>query len=365
MVDASESLTALQKIASEQSSPATRFNTDLVRTAFNAIQRQRREARRALLKSNGEIGEYGSPMAEDPLCYAWIEQLWTDHVIVRLEDASQYLRIPYTVSAPGTTTENVKFGKPEAVQQAYVAASAVRGQEAIDQILELRNVSPKERDSLKSKGHTLPGTTSYPIKSLKDLSNAIQAYGRSKPEDRSRLKSHLMSEAKRLGASQAVLDRIKALGQSSSDSVKTTAVPEGVLALASSIALAQVRTMAGTARYKKPIGSQLGAGGGYAPPVNPAKGVTKAKPDDKKPQGKSVFGDLKDEKSLKSAIASVGSMQGANAGKAAAEVVKAAQQLGLTAMVPANVKRLYREFIAQSTIKSPSKAPAVTAKKGA
>jgi hypothetical protein len=317
-----------------------------------------------VLKTNGDLGEYGSPLAEDPLCYAWIEQLWTDHVIVRLEDASQYLRIPYTVSAPGTTTENVKFGKPEEVQQAYVAASAARGQGALGEILELRNVKPAERESLKAKGHTLPGTTSYPIKSLGDLSNAIQAYGRSKPEDRAKLKSHLMSEAKRLGASQAILDRIKALG-SSSDKVKTTAVPEGVLALASSIALAQVRTMAGTARYKKPIGSQLGAGGGYAPPPNPAKGVTKAKPDDKKPQGKSVFGDLKDEKSLKSAIVSVGSMQGANAGKAAAEVVKAAQQLGLTAMVPANVKRLYREFIAQSTIKSPSKAPAVTAKKGA
>lgn len=367
MADAADSLTALQKVASEQSSPAPRFNTELVRTAFNAIQRQRREIRRSRLRAVSESSEYKSEysaeVADDPLCYAWIEQLWTDHIIVHLEDASAYLRIPYTVAAPGTSADNVKFGTPEPVQQAYVALAASRRQKALDQVLALRNVKPAERESLKGKGHTLPGTTSYPIKSLGDLSNAIQAYGRSKPEDRSRLKSHLLREAKRLGASQSVIDRINNLGKS--DSVKTTSDVEGAVALAGSIALAQVRTMAGTARYRKPIGSQLGAGGGYAQPVNPAKGVTKAKPDDKKPQGKSILGDLKDEKALKSAIASVGSMQGANAGKAAAEVVKAAQQLGLTALVPANVKRLYREFISQSTIKSPSKAPVATSKKGA
>lgn len=368
MADIADTVTALQKVtAARDQSAAPRFNTDLVRVAWGLVQRHRREIRdarrRAVRDFDSNRVESESVMEEDPLCYAYIEQLWTDHIIVKLEvGASSYLRIPYTVAAPGTTADNIKFGVPEPVVETYVAASAKRGRDALSQLLELRHVSPKERESLKGKGHTLPGTTSYPIKTMKDLLNAMQAFGRSKPEDRQRLKSHIMSEARRLGASEEVLKRIRALGQSS---VKATASDPGL------VALAQVRTQAGSRRYRKPIGAPLGSATGTAAPARPglqAAGVTASKlraslAGGAKVKPGKIFGAIKNEGSLKGALSRIASMPANTQGEAAAEVVKAAQALGLTALVPASVKRLYRQYIAQSTISQPSKASTVKIKK--
>jgi len=73
-----------------------------------------------------------------------------------------------------------------------------------------RMVSVDERQQLADAGHTFPkGSTSYPIDTLQDLNNAIQAYGRHPTPG---LKSFLLSEAQRLKASQDVLDRINSLG---------------------------------------------------------------------------------------------------------------------------------------------------------
>lgn len=244
-MEAPETLTALQKIASAQTASAVRFNTELVRSAWDAVQRRRREARRAAMRSASDLGSGLEPMPPDedePLDHGWIRQLWTDHIIVACGEGEKCLRIPYTVEAPGTDIGHVKFGTPEPVRVAYVAAS--RGEEALEQLLALRNVSPSERESLKGKGHTLPGTTSYPIKSLKDLNNAIQAYGRAKEEDRSRLKAHLLREAKRLGASDQVIERIRALGKS--QTVKASMTGEEALG---AIELAR-RTRANHGRFK-------------------------------------------------------------------------------------------------------------------
>lgn len=272
--EASGALTALQKTVSAQSASTTRFNTELVRAAWSAVQRRRRDARRAAQTAARELGEYAEPTVEDPIEYAWIKQLWTDHIIVKLDNSGdQYLRIPFTVEAPGTSVDNVKFGKPEAVRMAYVAASAQRCASA----------------------------------------------------------------------------------------------------LANAVALARrVRTQAGSNRYRKPIGAQLGIGApGGEPLATVAKtgsrvgaGVTadalrksiKSVSQEQTYRGGKVFGDISDEGKLKRALSQIENLSDDKRGAAAAEVVKAAQSLGLTSLVPTAVKRLYRQYIAQSVIKSPSKA---------
>lgn len=83
-----------------------------------------------------------------------------------------------------------------------------------------RSVSTDERQSLASSGHTFQssnGGTSYPIANLSDLDHAIQSYGRCPEPDRPALKRYLAKEAKRLNASQDVLDRIDGLGESESE----------------------------------------------------------------------------------------------------------------------------------------------------
>jgi hypothetical protein len=228
-------------------------------------------------------------VADDPFSYAWIEQLWTDHLIVKIEDGEQgYFRIPFTIKAPGTSTDDVSFGAPEQVRQAYVAAS--RGQRALDQIMGLTR-SPKGSEG--------------------------------SAED---------SEA---------------------------------------VALARVRTMAGARRYRKPIGTQLGTG---APGGDTLATVARAASHkgagsadrlrdsiqdvsrEKSYKGGQVFGDIGSKGKLKSALGQIANLPDGKRGAAAAEVVKAAQSLGLTALVPSSVKRLYREYIAQGKIKEPSKA---------
>jgi hypothetical protein len=275
MTDAPD-ITALQKIAAAQTASVPVYNTELVRSAWSAVQRLRRAARNTARQAAATLDYAEDAPIEDPLCYAYIEELWTDHVIVRLDNNS-YLRIPYTVEAPGTTADNVKFGTPEAVRQAYVAASASR-KDALSALLALSQESDGEA------------------------------------------------------------------------------------------ALSFVRTMEGARRYRKPIGAQFGQNGGpAAAPGTPAAApsavdrLRSAASGQGKPQGKpesgAVFGQIANAGKLKGALSQVGNLPDNKQGAAAAEIVKAAQALGLTSLVPESVKRLYRQFIAQGPIHQPSKAP--------
>lgn len=282
-MEAPENISALQKIAAAQAAPAVRFNTELVRSAWSAVQRRHRDAKRAARRAAGDLGGYDSmtiDYSEEP-GDGWIDQLWTDHVIVRHGDREDsFSRVSYTVEAPGTAPEHVKFGVPEPVRQAYVAASAQRGAAAL---------------------------------------------------------SLLTSAAESLELAR------------------------------------RVRSMAGSRRYRKPIGAALGEGApGGEPLATVAKtgsregsGVTSDKLRDsiktvageKTYRGGKVFGDIGDEGKLKNALTQIERLPDGKRGEAAAEVVKAAQALGMTALVPASIKRLYRQYIAQSPIKTPAKAP--------
>jgi len=61
-------------------------------------------------------------------------------------------------------------------------------------------VKASARHEAKSKGHTLPGTSKFPINNLKDLSNAKHDIGRTN-EPKSKVVAFINSRAKALGGS--------------------------------------------------------------------------------------------------------------------------------------------------------------------
>jgi len=61
-----------------------------------------------------------------------------------------------------------------------------------------KEFSPEDREKLAKKGFALPDG-SYPIETVGDLQNAVSAFGRSNPEDRSKVAKHIAARAKALG----------------------------------------------------------------------------------------------------------------------------------------------------------------------
>jgi phage head maturation protease len=80
---------------------------------------------------------------------------------------------------------------------------------------ELRVRSAEEVRRHSNKGAMPPieegGKPRYPINSVADLKNAIQAFGRAKDSDKAKVKAHIKAEAKRLGESALIPDNWKAL----------------------------------------------------------------------------------------------------------------------------------------------------------
>jgi hypothetical protein len=69
-------------------------------------------------------------------------------------------------------------------------------------------ISRDERNKLAEKGHALPDG-SYPISDVDDLKNAIQAYGRSNPEDRAKVKKHIEKRARQLNVRHLIPEKWK------------------------------------------------------------------------------------------------------------------------------------------------------------
>src|SRR5215469_1802410 len=77
-----------------------------------------------------------------------------------------------------------------------------------------RNVSAAERERLGDRGHAIDtgqDHPSYPIANDTDLKNAVRAYGRANPEDRAKLRRHIISEAKRLNRTDLIPDDWKSV----------------------------------------------------------------------------------------------------------------------------------------------------------
>lgn len=74
-----------------------------------------------------------------------------------------------------------------------------------------RKFDTDTRKKMAGEGAALPDG-SYPIADMEDLHNAIQAFGRSNPGDRAKVKAHIAKRARALGAGAEVLKHISSLG---------------------------------------------------------------------------------------------------------------------------------------------------------
>jgi hypothetical protein len=131
MADLAAALERLTAVAS----PAVSYNTDLIRQAWDTQTRKRKETARA---ANAGQLSYDDRVATDPIAYSYVDQLWTDHIIVRLSDdcrVGSYLRVPYTVNPPAAGSDDVVFGTPEKVREVFVAASARSRGQSLDRVL--------------------------------------------------------------------------------------------------------------------------------------------------------------------------------------------------------------------------------------
>ena len=99
------------------------YNLDLVRQAWDRYVRDRKDE-----------------SSSDPLAYSYVEQLWTDHIIVRQnsdDTIGRFLRVPFSVKPPATTSSDVVFGEPQPVREVFVAASARSRAAALDRVVAL------------------------------------------------------------------------------------------------------------------------------------------------------------------------------------------------------------------------------------
>lgn len=100
------------------------YKTDIVRIAWDAIERTRREEweeeHRPMRELAGER-ELASNAAYYP--YRWIKELWTDYIIVETESSGQPLleKVPFSVNP---LTNDVSFGEPVEVKQLWVEVPA-------------------------------------------------------------------------------------------------------------------------------------------------------------------------------------------------------------------------------------------------
>lgn len=75
-----------------------------------------------------------------------------------------------------------------------------------DPASEMAVISRRVRERLAKEGKALDDG-SYPIRNVSDLKNAIQAYGRSKPGKRAKVRKHIMKRARALGKSDLIPDK--------------------------------------------------------------------------------------------------------------------------------------------------------------
>ena len=74
---------------------------------------------------------------------------------------------------------------------------------------EFADISQDTREKLAKQGKALPDGT-YPIRNVSDLKKAIKAYGRSNPEDRAKVRTHIRKRARALGRKDLIPENWKA-----------------------------------------------------------------------------------------------------------------------------------------------------------
>jgi hypothetical protein len=140
--------------------------------------------------------------------FAIMKSEHVEHFVTRAERLSQL-----AASTPDLKSR-VKKAKKEAKTYAITAAAkkveTMRERALIAAAAaELSKMSKLQRSHLAKAGKALPDG-SYPIRNVEDLKNAIQAYGRSNPEDRKAVRAHIRKRAEELGKTDLVPENWKA-----------------------------------------------------------------------------------------------------------------------------------------------------------
>lgn len=87
------------------------------------------------------------------------------------------------------------------------SASAIRERALVAAaVTELAKISEEERVKLAKQGKAL-SDGAYPIRNVEDLKNAIQAYGRAKPSERSEVRKHIIKRARQLKKSNLIPEK--------------------------------------------------------------------------------------------------------------------------------------------------------------
>ena len=107
------------------------------------------------------------------------------HIIKRARALGKYDLIPD------------EWKKPKTIQASALVDSLKERTLLASAISEFSQIGEEERKTLAKKGHALPDG-SYPIRNESDLKAAIHSYGRSKEEDRAKVKKHIIKRAKQL-----------------------------------------------------------------------------------------------------------------------------------------------------------------------
>lgn len=96
------------------------YKTDIVRMAWESIERSRRETWNAEHRSYTDASSDSDTVASSNYYpYRWIKELWTDYIIIENESDSQPVlqKIPFSVHP---VTKAVSFGEPVEVEQLWV-----------------------------------------------------------------------------------------------------------------------------------------------------------------------------------------------------------------------------------------------------
>ena len=95
------------------------YKTDIVRMAWEAIERENRAAWARVNRPITEITGEATTEDYSYYPYRWIKELWTDYIIIETETASQPVlqKIPFSVHP---VTKEVSFGDPVEVEQVWV-----------------------------------------------------------------------------------------------------------------------------------------------------------------------------------------------------------------------------------------------------
>jgi len=132
-----------------------------------------------------------------------------------------------TLSELSASAPNLKarVKKAKRAARSYaVTAAATKAQDLRNRALvasavaELAKFSDEERIKLADKGFALPDG-SYPIRNEQDLRNAVQAYGRSKPQDRVKVRKHIAKRARALGKAYLIPEDWKSAASSEAESL--------------------------------------------------------------------------------------------------------------------------------------------------